>query len=268
LDNTWDSASISLGVCMDKDDTGNATVNLTDSVIDRNYVYRPQDEEHYRAGRHAGSCSDWLTTEEFHSCYSTTNYHNPYNAEDPLHQGTSGANAYKTRGDHALEGATTIAHGGIGNAHPYLEGITIPPYVGPCSDDGCSWVDEVLALRNLGILAMTDLRVAHAITDTDTLTATLRWTAPTDAITYTMRYSGTLISGDDWANAVTITVPFTASAPGSTEWLTAPAPYTGGSAYFALKSQNAEGVWSGLSNNAFWPHFDVYLPSVLRGYGP
>ena len=143
MDNTWDSASISLGVCMDKDDTGNATVNLTDSVIDRNYVYRPQDEEHYRAGRHAGSCSDWLTTEEFNLCYSTTNYHKPYNAEDPLHQGTSGANAYKT---------------------------------------------------------------------------------------------GTLISGDDWANAVTITVPFTASAPGSTEWLTAPVFYTGGSAYFALKS--------------------------------
>jgi hypothetical protein len=139
-----------------------------------------------------------------------------------------------------------------------------------------------VAVHPLGAPPATvaDLCVTHAVvgsgTLSGTLTATLRWTAPVNAITYTMRYSGTLISGDDWANAVTVTVPFTASAPGSTEWLTAPVPYTGGpsagsghsTVYFALKSQNAEGVWSGLSNNAFWPHFDVYLPAVLRGYGP
>ncbi|MCK4452490.1 MAG: hypothetical protein KAX26_18110, partial [Anaerolineae bacterium] len=61
--------------------------------------------------------------------------------------------------------------------------------------------------------------------------------------------------------------PF-AATPGSTEWLTAPVSYTGATVYFALKSQNGEGDWSDLSNNGFWPHFDVYLPLVLRAYGP
>ena len=116
--------------------------------------------------------------------------------------------------------------------------------------------------------AVTDLRVSQAVTDTGTLSGTLRWTAPADGITYTLRYSGTLISDTNWDSAVAIAVPFTASAPGSTEWLTTSVPYTGGSACFALKSQNGAGDWSALSNNGFWPHLDVYLPLVLRGYGP
>jgi len=114
--------------------------------------------------------------------------------------------------------------------------------------------------------AVTDLRVTHAVTATGTLTATLRWTAPTDAVTYTLRYSDTFIAGDNWTSAATVTVSFTAT-PGATEWLTTPVPCTGDTAYFALKSQNAEGNWSALSNNAFWPHLDVYLPLVLRACG-
>ncbi len=115
--------------------------------------------------------------------------------------------------------------------------------------------------------AVTDLRVTHAVTETGILTATLRWTAPTDAVTYTMRHNDTHIDDTNWDSAVTITVPFTASASGSTEWLTTQVPYAGGTAYFALKSRNAGGGWSAVSNNAFWPHLDVYLPLVLRSYG-
>lgn len=119
------------------------------------------------------------------------------------------------------------------------------------------------AYPNLPPTAVTDLHVTRAVTTTDILTATLRWTAPTDAVTYTLRYSDTLISDDNWASAVIVSVPFTAT-PGSTEWLTAPISYSGGTAYFALKSQNTHGEWSALSNNAFWPHFDIWLPLVLR----
>ena len=133
--------------------------------------------------------------------------------------------------------------------------------------------DFVISTSKIGTVdpgtnaAVTDLRVTHALTGAGVLTATLRWTAPADASTYTMHYSDTLISEDNWASAVPVTVPFTAT-PGSTEWLTAPVAYTGGTAYFALKSQNAHGEWSALSNNAFWPHWDVYLPLVLRAYNP
>jgi hypothetical protein len=112
--------------------------------------------------------------------------------------------------------------------------------------------------------AVGDLRVTHAVIAAGTLTATLRWTAPLGAVTYTLRYSGNLVTDANWASAITVSVPFTASAPGSLETLTAPVSYIIGTVYFGVKSQNAEGAWSALSNNAAWPRYDVYLPIVLR----
>jgi hypothetical protein len=76
--------------------------------------------------------------------------------------------------------------------------------------------------------AVTDLRVMAAITGTDTLTATLRWTAPADAVTYTLRYSDTIIADAHWESAITVNVPFTASMPGVTEWFTVPVSYATG----------------------------------------
>ena len=238
-------------------------VDMDTVHIDHNYFYpRSRDEKVINV---VDNVNDYSADEYEANGWATNLYANLTDSEDPLH--TTDSN-YKTRHNHILEGATTIANDGIGGSHSYLEGITLPSYVGPCSDDECSWVDEVLALRNLGDIAVTDLRVTHAVvgsgTLSGTLTATLRWTAPVDAVTYTLRYSDTLIAEDNWTSAITVTVPFTASTPGSTEWLTAPVSYTGGTAYFALRSQNAAGAWSGLSNNAFWPWWEVYLPLVLR----
>jgi hypothetical protein len=34
--------------------------------------------------------------------------------------------------------------------------------------------------------------------------------------------------------------------------------------YFTLKSQDAAGTWSGLSNNAFWPAQTVFLPLIRK----
>ncbi len=107
--------------------------------------------------------------------------------------------------------------------------------------------------------AVTDLRVTRAVTASGTLTATLRWTAPTNAVTISLRYSTTLIAQANWDSASVLT----STLPGSATAFTATIPYSGGTAYFALKSQN-DGGWSALSNNAFWPHRDVYLPLVLR----
>jgi len=109
--------------------------------------------------------------------------------------------------------------------------------------------------------AVTDLRVTAAITSTGTLTATLHWTAPADAVTTTLRYSDTFISEANWITALLLTD----TLPGAAETFTATVPYSGGTIYFALKSQNAEGDGSDLSNNAFWPHVDVYLPLVTKG---
>lgn len=107
--------------------------------------------------------------------------------------------------------------------------------------------------------AVTDLRVTRAVTATGALTATLRWTAPTNAVTISLRYSTTLITQANWDSASALT----SALPGSATAFTATIPYSNVTVYFALRSQNAGG-WSALSNNAFWPHRDVYLPLILR----
>jgi len=110
--------------------------------------------------------------------------------------------------------------------------------------------------------AVTDLRVTDGITETGVLTATLRWTAPSGGVTTTLRYSGTRITTGNWANAILLTDVLS----GSVETYTATLPYSGETAYFALRSQNGAGDWSDLSNNGFWPRFDVYLPLILRTF--
>jgi hypothetical protein len=80
-----------------------------------------------------------------------------------------------------------------------------------------------------------------------------------DAVTYTLRYNPTLITEANWGIATTLTN----NLPGVANTFTATVPSSSGTLYFALKSQGAEGAFSALSNNAFWPHDDVYLP-VMR----
>ncbi|MBN1889657.1 MAG: DUF4091 domain-containing protein [Thermoflexales bacterium] len=108
--------------------------------------------------------------------------------------------------------------------------------------------------------AVADLGVSQVVTGSGLLTATLGWTPVAQAVTTTLRYSLAAIDEANWAaaNLITDTLPGTASS------YTAVLPYSGQTVYFALKSQNATGAWLGLSNLAFWPHFDLYLPLILR----
>ena len=108
--------------------------------------------------------------------------------------------------------------------------------------------------------AVADLRVTSAVTGAGVLTATLHWTAPASAVTTTLRYSRTLITQVNWASATLLT----GTLPGHQNTYTASLPYASGTLFFALKTQNAEGGWSALSNNAFWPRRDAFLPIVLR----
>jgi hypothetical protein len=107
--------------------------------------------------------------------------------------------------------------------------------------------------------AVTDLRVTGIITASNVLTATLRWTAPANALTTTIRYSGTLIIATNWNNAPLLIDKLS----GAANTFTATVPYNSGTIYFALESQNGTG-WSALSNNAFWPQHIVYLPVLLN----
>jgi hypothetical protein len=108
--------------------------------------------------------------------------------------------------------------------------------------------------------AVTNLRVTRAVTGTGVLTVTLRWTAPAGALTTTLRYDGTPIAEDTWSGAS----PLPGTLPGATSATTATVPYEGGTVYWALRSENAGGL-SALSNNAFWPHWDVLLAVLYNG---
>jgi len=107
---------------------------------------------------------------------------------------------------------------------------------------------------------VSDLCVGHALTDTATLTVTLTWSAPPNAVTHALRYSSSLITDEDWATAIGLTD----ALPGDTSAYTVAVPYSGSSVYFALRYSSACGEESPVSNNAFWPRWDVYLPLVLR----
>jgi hypothetical protein len=109
--------------------------------------------------------------------------------------------------------------------------------------------------------AVTDLRVTSAVTSTGVLTAVLTWSAPTDAITATLRYSETLIAGSGWDSAALLTD----TLPAAAETYMVVVPYTGETVYFALRTLGAGGQ-SDLSNNAFWPAIDIHLPLVSRDY--
>jgi hypothetical protein len=101
-----------------------------------------------------------------------------------------------------------------------------------------------------------DLRVTEAISSTGLLTVTLSWTPPRNAVTVTLRYAGDPITENSWASASLLTD----SLPGSTSLVTEAIPYQGGIVFFVLRSQNVDGIWSELSNKAFWPSQKQYLP--------
>ena len=106
-----------------------------------------------------------------------------------------------------------------------------------------------------------DLRVAEAITTTGSLTVTLRWTPAAGAITSTLRYHDQSITEANWESASSLVEMLA----GELNVYTGTVPFDGSTLYFALKSGNADGLWSELSNNAFWPVFPCYLPFVQRG---
>jgi hypothetical protein len=107
---------------------------------------------------------------------------------------------------------------------------------------------------------VTDLRITQATLNAGTLTATLTWTPLDGAAATALRYASSPITANNWDSATLLTD----TLPGGQGSYAATLPYTGGTVYFALKTQDGEGVWSPLSNNAFWPSFDVYLPTLLR----
>ena len=145
---------ISMGTTINSGNNPIGVINLENCPVENNYVYRPQSPDHYAVGRvmYWEPEDSWFTTQEFNENWNKHNYKNFYDVNNLLFQGTSGADQYKTRSAHILEGSTTIADGGIGGAHPYLSGVTIPSYVGATNPNDNDWVGGVLSLTNTNVL--------------------------------------------------------------------------------------------------------------------
>lgn len=124
--------------------------------IDRCYSYRPVSHSNDPTGRKMICWKDRYTRytiEEFKALRPGVElWMNDYDANNELYQGTTGSAQYKTRGEHVLSGSTTIANGGIGGAHPYLDGVVMPSYLGATNPSDNAWVDGVLGLADLSNL--------------------------------------------------------------------------------------------------------------------
>jgi hypothetical protein len=105
-----------------------------------------------------------------------------------------------------------------------------------------------------------DLQVTQAITTTGSVTITLKWSPTPKAESQTIRYATVPITPTNWGDSYILV----GDLAGSESSITATIPYSSGMLYFAHKSYNPTGGWSRLSNNAYWPHYDVYLPLVNR----
>ncbi len=144
---TWDHASITAGSRMA---SGNNTFITTDLSINNNFIWKPNDTDHFLMGRGlVGSCDydeGGCTSSDFDALYGFTNYTNSTNG---LFQGTIGADKYITNGYFIVSSSTTIANGGRGGIHPYLNAANIPAYIGATEPNNISWVENVINLINL-----------------------------------------------------------------------------------------------------------------------
>ena len=103
---------------------------------------------------------------------------------------------------------------------------------------------------------VSDLRLSGASLSAGRLSGTLHWTPPSGAALTTVRYANAPIEAANWESAAVLA----AALPGSQGQLAVDLPYPGGVIYFALQAQDAQGGWSGVSNNTAWSNLRLHLP--------
>lgn len=133
--------------------------DMSDTVVERNLVRDNAytlNSARYIVGHnynYTGCDGQYYTTEAFNSCSATwRGVGSVLNFEQDggtLFQGASGADQYRSVGSFDVDGESggyTVANGGIGGAHPYLSGVTIPSYIGATDPSDDDWVAGVLSL--------------------------------------------------------------------------------------------------------------------------
>jgi len=122
-------------------------INFQHHVVSHNYTYRPTTTIQYKLS------TNYYSPQQLESQTLTTGpkvaYNSNYSASNPLYAGTTGVDRLRTRGSHVIEGSTTILNGGIGGAHPYLDGVFIPSYIGATNPQNDTWVSGLLSFKNM-----------------------------------------------------------------------------------------------------------------------
>ncbi len=119
--------------------------------VDGNYFYRPNTSTLFRYNNTTNTAAQFESQSDTESPHNV--YTQPYDSNNLLYVGTTGADKYRIRAGHTLgENNKTIADGGTGGTHPYLSGVTIPSFVGAVNSDDDAWVAGVLGLVDTGWL--------------------------------------------------------------------------------------------------------------------
>lgn len=136
--------------CSDSRNPYFANPDISNYIGSNNYFYRPDDPDIIKLGTVYYSATEYEA--QIETGTQKIAYSNPYDAGNLLFAGTSGANKFITKESHIIEGSTTIANGGIGGAHPYLSGITLPSYIGAVDPNNNGWIVDVLCLTDTDVL--------------------------------------------------------------------------------------------------------------------
>jgi hypothetical protein len=162
---------------------GSAT--LLNLKVNRNWTYRPRTHSYDPSGTNVLYFGDNATPRYTISRFlserdaSFIHYFSQYDSENLLYESTTGSGKYKTIGAHVINGDTIVSSAGIGGSHPYLDGVTIPSYVGATDPSDNDWVDSVLNLENLGgsyipsgnglLYSSGNFDILDTVSDSDTL---------------------------------------------------------------------------------------------------
>lgn len=138
----------------------NFTTAIIDSFkIDKNLIHNPAVNKDDPNGTYVfwyGYTSDAnkrLTMSDYNNRFPNSKlYYAKADGANPLFRGNSGADRMITRGEYKISTQETIANAGKNIRHPYLDGMTIPGYIGatdPKDPNNNRWVNDVLNLVNL-----------------------------------------------------------------------------------------------------------------------
>lgn len=232
-------------------DYSTSTLDITNVNIDRNYVYRGPSTSYVLAGDQAWPTGAY-TFAQWETLKSANLYKQAYNAGNLLFQGTSGADKYRVRSAHTVEGSTTIANGGIGGSHPYLAGVTFPSYIGAANPSDDSWVAGVLALNSTyftsAINGSTPSWIEGGGGDTTPPTVTISTTDPSSITEDSLTATGTAsdavgVSSCKWRLSSAPDGSNGTSCTGTTSWSCSASGFSRGANTLYVGCGDAAGNW-------------------------